>query len=124
MKPRLIAFLALAGLLLACVPMFAHHGGVAYDETKLVTMKATVVKYIWANPHTILLFDVKDDKGKVVHWTAETGSPSAMTNAGWNRNSLNPGDEITIYLHQSKLGSPAGRFTKVVLADGTVLNGA
>ena len=44
-------------------------------------------------------------------------------NVGWNRNSLQVGDVITVYLHQSKIGTPAGRFTKLVRADGTVLNG-
>lgn len=124
MKGRLTGFLTLAGLLLACVPVFAHHGNVAYDESKLVVLKeATVTRFVWSNPHSIVLFDAKDDKGKVVHWTAESGSPSALTNVGWNRNSLQVGDVITVYLHQSKLGSPAGRFTKVVLADGKTLNG-
>jgi hypothetical protein len=125
MKAKLAMSIGFAlSLLAVCVPVFAHHGNSAYDESKVVVLKeATVTDFVWANPHCLVLFDVKDDKGKVAHWTVESGSPSALTNVGWNRYSLKPGDGITIYLHQSKLGSPTGRFTKLERADGTVLNG-
>jgi len=105
-----------------CGPLLAHHGSVAYDESKVVVLKeATVTRLVWANPHNIVLFDVKDSKDKVVHWSAEGGSPSALSILGWNRNSLQPGDVVTVYLVQSKLDTPVGRFIKVVLADGTTL---
>ena len=92
-----------------------------YSDKLTEFKNVTVTKFAWANPHCIVEFDVKDDKGKVVNWTAETGSPEALRLAGWNKNSLRPGDVITIYLHAAKTGEPAGRFTKIVLADGTVL---
>lgn len=117
-----IAFLWLAGMLALSAPMSAHHGAAAYDESKEVVLKnATVTKYTWANPHTIIEADVKDEKGNVVHWVGEVGSPSAIGNQGWTKVSMAPGDVITMYIHQSKTGKPVGRVSHVVLADGTQL---
>ena len=110
-----------AGILMVCAPMFAHHGNAAYSDRLTEFKNATVTKWLWSNPHCVVEFDVKDDSGKVVSWTAETGSPEALRLIGWNKNSLRPGDVITIDLHAAKTGAPAGRFTKIVLADGTVL---
>jgi len=69
----------------------------------------------------MLLFDVKDDQGNAAHWTGEAGSPSAVRNLGWNKNSLRPGDVITVHLYPSKFESNVGRLDKIVLADGTTL---
>jgi uncharacterized protein DUF6152 len=122
MRIRFAAWLSVVSLLLVGLTASAHHGAAAYDETKEVVLKnATVTKYTWANPHTIIEADVKDDKGDVVHWVGEIGSPSAISNQGWTKVSLATGDVITIYLHQSKTGRPVGRISRITLADGTQL---
>ena len=122
MKTKRVAFLSLAATLAVCLPMFAHHGNVAYDESKVVVLKGAVVtKFAWANPHSIVTFDVKDDKGKLEHWAAELGSPSALSLLGWTKVSVQPGDPITVYIHQSKTGNPVGRIDHIVLADGSSL---
>jgi len=106
----------------ACLPIYAHHGNAAYDESKEVVLKgATVTQFAWANPHTIITFDVKDDSGKVIHWAGELGSPSALTNLGWTKASIRPGDVITVYIHQTKTGNPVGRISHIALADGSQL---
>jgi hypothetical protein len=112
----------LIGFLMASLPLFAHHGSATYDTQKVVVLKdATITKFIWANPHSITMFDVKDDKGNLVHWAAEAGSPSALSLIGWTKNSLKPGDVVTVYTFQSKTGNPVGRLNKIVLSDGTTL---
>ena len=111
----------LAGALLFCSSALAHHGAAAYADKIVVLKDATVTKFVWANPHNIVLFDAKDDKGNVTHWAGEMGSPSATTLLGWNRNSLQPGDVITVYIFPAKSGNPVGRLNKVTLADGTTL---
>ena len=112
----------IAGLLTVCGPLFAHHGAAAYETSTPVLLKGAVVtKYSWINPHALIFFDLKDDKGNVQHWTTETGSPAAVSLLGWNRTSLKPGDVITIYVWKSKTGLPVGRVNKVMLADGTLL---
>jgi hypothetical protein len=120
-RMRFKSFALFVGVMSVCAPLFAHHGAAAYVD-KIETMKdATVEKFVWANPHSIILFDVKDDKGNVTHWAAEAGSPSAIGLLGWNRNSLKPGDVITVYLYPAKSGNPVGRLNKVVLGDGSTL---
>jgi hypothetical protein len=120
---KLFMRLSVALIFLAVgVPVFAHHGSATYDTSKPVVLKdATITRFIWANPHSIAMFDVKDDKGTVVHWAAEAGSPSALSLIGWTKNSLKPGDVVTVYAFQSKTGNPVGRLNKIVLADGTAL---
>src|SRR5258708_17338286 len=114
---RLKSFALLVFVLSVCGPLFAHHGAAAYADKIVVLKDATVTKFVWANPHTILQFDVKDDKGDVVHWAGEAGSPSAIGLLGWNRNSAQPGDVITVYIYPAKSGNPVGRLNKVVFAD-------
>jgi hypothetical protein len=119
-KP-LTCFALLAGVLMTCGSLFAHHGAAAYANNLQVMKEAAVTKFVWANPHCIVLFDVKDDKGVVSHWAAEAGSPSAITLLGWTRNTLQLGDVITVYLYPAKSGNMVGRLNKIVLADGKTL---
>ena len=123
MKSALLKSLTLfGGLLTVYAPLFAHHGSAAYKTDKVVVLKqATVTKFVWANPHAMLLFDVKDAKGNVSHWAGEAGSPSAVRLLGWTKYSLQPGDVITVQLYPSKFESDVGRLEKIVLADGTTL---
>ena len=123
MKLKQVMSLALVvGFLTLGIPVLAHHGNVAYDTSKAVVLKgATVTKFVWANPHTFIMFDAKDDKGNVQHWSGEAGSPSALRLLGWSQSSIAPGDTITVYIYQSKTGNPVGRLNKIVLADGSEL---
>jgi hypothetical protein len=107
-----------AGLLLASGPVLAHHGGNLYDNTKTTVLKGTITKFEWGNPHNQIFFDVTDDKGNVAHWVASTEPPAVMTEKGWTRKSLTPGDQVTAYVHAAKNGAPVGNLQKVVLADG------
>jgi Family of unknown function (DUF6152) len=122
MRSKLMPFALLVAILTIGVPVFAHHGAAAYDMSKpLVLKEAVVTRYIWANPHTLVFFDAKDDKGGTTHWSVELGSPSAIALMGWNRTSLKPGDVVTVYMFPAKNGNPVGRINKIVLADGTLL---
>jgi hypothetical protein len=117
-----LMLLGLAGVAcLASVPLFAHHGAAAYSNKMTVLKDATVTRFVWANPHTILLFDVKDENGNVTHWAGEAGSPSAVGLLGWTKNSVQAGDVITVYIFPSKSGSPVGRLNRIMFADGRVL---
>jgi hypothetical protein len=123
MKSKLVvAFVLSAGLLAVCGPALAHHGNVAYADKIVEFKQATVTKFLWSNPHSLIDFDVKDDKGNVVHWVCETASPEALKLIGWSKSSIGPGDTITVFLYPSKNGNPAGRLNKIVLSDGTALH--
>ncbi len=122
MRRMLMSFFVAGVFLTICSPLLAHHGAAAYDMSKPLVMKdAVVTRYLWANPHTLVFFDAKDDKGNTTHWSVELGSPSAVALMGWNRTSLKPGDVITVYMFAAKNGNPVGRINKIVLADGTLL---
>jgi len=124
MKSNFIKGIGLiAGLLFVCVPIFAHHGGSDYDIQHPVTLKGTVTEFVWANPHCQVFLDVKDDSGKAVNWTIETLAPAVLKRAGWSRETLHAGNQITITLVPSKKGTPVGMLRKVVLPDGSELSG-
>jgi hypothetical protein len=121
-RNKLIPLILLTLVVTICSPLFAHHGAAAYDMSKPLEMKSAVVtRYLWANPHTLIFFDFKDDKGNTTHWSVELGSPSAVALMGWNRTSLKAADVITVYMFPAKNGNPVGRINKIVLADGTLL---
>lgn len=103
--------------------MFAHHGSAAsyiIDPKQEITMTGTITEFQWQNPHIYILYNVKDDKGNVVNWGAETHSPQVLIRDGWSRHTLQPGDKVTISLFPSKNGSPRGLLSKVVL-NGKIL---
>ena len=124
MKGKFLMCVALGiGLSIFSFPLFAHHGDTAYDMGKSVTLKGTVTQYVWANPHCILLFDVTDDRGQMVPWSAETENPSSMVHYGWTKDSIKPGEQVTITVIPAKNGKPIGRILEVVLPNGQKLAG-
>lgn len=119
MKVKPFVLLAvLISLLSFSVSAFAHHGTANYDMTKVVTVKGTVTDFQFINPHTLILFDVKNDKGDIEHWQAEATSPNHLVRAGWSKDIIKAGDQITISGFRAKNGSTVMRFQKMVLANG------
>ncbi len=97
------------GLLAVCPTTIAHHGtNISYDQTRVVALTGVVTEFRMANPHSQLYFDVTDESGSVVHWAGELNSPGILLRAGWTRDMMKPGDEITLSLHPSKAGTPVG----------------
>ena len=121
-KLRAIILIAV-GLMAVSVPLFAHHGYAAYDTDKKVTLKGTVTRWIWSNPHCLLQLDVTDENGHVAHWIAETENPSTMIRSGWTDKSIKVGDQITLTALPVKSGAPVGRIIDVVLSNGQKLPG-
>jgi hypothetical protein len=113
--------LAVCGVLGGGVPLRAHHGNAAFENASQVTVKATVTEWIWSNPHCFLKFDVKDEKGQVVNWIAETSNPPDMIARGWTRRSFKAGDEVSVTMIVAKNGVPVGRVRQVVLPNGQTL---
>ena len=125
MRSKLAIFLAvIAGFLMASAPLFAHHGNSAYDMSKTVPVKATITKFEYSNPHTQVYYDVTDDKGNVEHWVAETTNPAMLNRVGWSKDSLKPGDQVTLFVNPNKVGAKVTFLQKVVLSDGKELSTA
>ena len=99
----------------------AHHSTAAYDTKTITLTNAVVKRFVWANPHSIIWFDVKDGRGRVTTWGAESGSPSALTRVGWSRTSLKPGDAIAVEMFPAKNGAKVARLARVVLPGGREL---
>ena len=124
MKGKFLAVVALGvGVSILSVPLFAHHGNAAYDTGKSITIKGTVTRWVWSNPHCILQLDVTDDHGQVVQWTTETENPTSMTHYGWSMQSLKLGDQVTVTVMPVKNGRAVGRIIEVVLPNGQKLAG-
>ena len=103
MRTKLSVMIAGLGLLLAAVPVLAHHSFAAeFDAKKPVKLSGTVTKMEWINPHAWIYIDVKNTDGTVTNWMVEAGAPNALLRRGWTKNSLLPGTEIVIEGYQAK----------------------
>jgi hypothetical protein len=119
MRVRLRVLLAIVGLLVLVPLVFAHHSFEAeYDADKPITLKGTVTKVEWTNPHARFYIDVKDESGNVINWNLELASPNGLMRQGWTRNSLKVGDVVTVTGSQAKDASRLANARTVTLADG------
>jgi len=121
MKKLALAFAMTFGLLLVSAPLFAHHGEANYDTDKVVAVKGTVTDFQFINPHTLITMDVKNEKGETEKSSCEMRSPSMLIRVGgWDKNTLKPGDVITVYGYRARNGQTVMRLQKLTTADGTV----
>ena len=123
MKMKLLSVLAVGGgLILASLPMLAHHSFAAeYDSNKPVKLTGAVTKVEWMNPHARFYVDVKDEGGAVINWELELGSPNGLMRQGWTRSSMKIGDVVNIEGYMAKDGSKLANARSVKLADGRKL---
>ena len=116
MRTTLAAVAAGIGVLLAAVPVVAHHSFAAeFDATQPLKLTGAVTKIAWMNPHTWFSIDVTDEAGKVTNWGWEMGSPNALMRAGWTRNTMKIGDLVTVEGSRAKDGSHHANARVVIL---------
>jgi hypothetical protein len=100
------------GLILAAVPLLAHHSFAAeYDSKDLVTLTGVITKVDWTNPHIYFYIDVKDASGNMVNWAVEGYPPNTLKRTGFTHDDLKIGDNVTITGYRAKDSSSrvAGR---------------
>lgn len=114
-----VAVVALA-LFCSAIPLRAHHSVTAeFDSSKSFTVKATITKIEWVNPHTYIYAEVKDENGTVTPYSFEGGPPGALRRSGVLRTMFNVGDVVTIEAYIAKDGSKhLGLLHAVHFADG------
>ena len=102
--------------------VFAHHSNAEYTN-KLTKMEGTVVEYRWRNPHVTVVWDSKDQTGKVVRWRGELASITTVMGSGLTKDSLKPGQVVKMSVYPSKLGTPESVIQYIERLDGTVVLG-
>lgn len=118
-KNARVSVLALCiGLLILAPVALAHHGTANYDTTTKVTVKGVVTGFDFVNPHVQISWDAKDGSGAVQRWQGELTSPNHLLRAGWTKDSIKPGDEITVMGYGTKSGSHEIWIQKVTLGNG------
>ena len=100
---------------------YAHHATASFDMTQSTTVKGTVTGFDWTNPHAYIYLDVKNGKGAIEKWSVELGTIGMLARAGWKRDTVKAGDEITAAGNRAKDGRPVIRFEKIVFASGQEL---
>jgi hypothetical protein len=121
-KARIVSLLAVLAIsLMISGPAFAHHSMSMYDRGTESTFKATITQFDWVNPHTQITFTVTDEHGNIQKWVAEGPGPNRLADHGWNKESLKPGDQVTMVGNRNKDGSPTMRFVKVIFPNGQEL---
>ena len=101
----------------------AHHSFAMFDPTQVVSIKGTVKEFQWTNPHSWLQLVVVNDSGVAEEWSLEGLSPNVLGRMGWKRNSMAPGDVVTVYFNPTRDGSHGGNMVKVLRPDGTLIGG-
>jgi len=114
------SLIVVSGIMLAAAAqLFAHHSFAAeFDASKRVTLKGTVTRVDWRNPHIYVYLNVKDASGAVTEWACEGGPPNVLMREGWTRDSVKEGDQVTIDGALAKDGSKRCNSRSVNLADG------
>jgi len=112
---------AVSGFLLLLATAAAHHSTAPYDLVHGTIIGGVVVKFEWSNPHAQIWLDVAGEANEVEHWSVELESPGALSRLGWTRETVKPGDRISITGGRAKDGSFRMRAASVQVPDGRKL---
>ncbi len=99
---------AMLGVLLWALPGTAHHSGAMFDSETELTMRGTVTRFDYVNPHSWLYVNVENEDGSVTEWGFELAAPPRLRMVGVSPNFWRTGDAITLKTHPLKDGRPAG----------------
>jgi hypothetical protein len=99
----------------------AHHSFAAFDMSKEQTITGVVSRFDWTNPHTFIWVEVTNDKGQVETWAIEGMSPNYLGRRGWSKNSVKPGEKITVSIRPLKEGKTGGMFIRAQIGDRVLM---
>lgn len=117
-RPALAAVLAALALSAAAPAAFAHHSAAMYDRAHPRTLEGSVKDFQWANPHVWIQVVVPNGKGGFEDWGVECTSVNFMSRRGWARDTLKPGDKVTVVISPLRDGSKGGAFQSLTTLNG------
>ncbi len=117
MRQIVFRALGLLGAMLSAAPSIAHHSFAAvFDRDDTIEITGTVTRVEWVNPHAWFYVDVENRDGQIEEWAFEMGSANHLRRRGWNRNSLQVGDVVTVAGSRARNGTTTGAVRTVTLA--------
>lgn len=121
---RILAIFAALALVPAAAtfPALAHHSAAPFDLTKQITVRGTVERWQWTNPHSWLYISVTKADGTTEIWGLEAGSTGMLARTGWSASAMKRGDTVTASAHPARSGGRVGLLNRVQLANGRVLS--
>jgi len=121
-RPRIALMCALSLVLLTPAMARAHHSFSMFDHTQTVTLKGTVARFQWTNPHAYIEIDVTDGTGAVKHYSVECTSINMLQRLGWRSTMIKAGDQVTAVVAPLLNGDAGGLLLELTLPDGRKLD--
>jgi hypothetical protein len=121
MRFKSIALAAATAALLS-IPAWAHHSHANYNTNEFITLSGTITEVVWTNPHVWLYMEVANAQGRPQMWAMEGGSVTSLMRGGWQRNSLKPGDKVSVRCHRLRDGSEGCLLGFVTNINGTAMD--
>ena len=116
---RIVLLAVLGGMVMSAAPSWAHHSFAAeFDEKQPITLKGTLTKMEWVNPHGWIHMDVVNADGKVENWDVEAGAPNALLRRGLRKENFPPGSQIVVQGYRAKNGTRTVNGRTVTTTDG------
>jgi hypothetical protein len=117
--------IALGAVWLGHASAYAHHSFAAFfDSTKTVTLTGKVKEFRFTNPHGTIAIEVAEEGKPVRLWRAETNAPVVLMRRGWKRDSIKPGDTVTVSGWPARDGKPYFRLQRALDASGKLIGSA
>ena len=113
--------LIVAGSMLMAVSAFAHHSFAIFDHSQSKTLKGTVLKFQWTNPHGYMELDLGEGPDEVQRYTVELTSINMLRRAGWKSSDVKEGDRVTAVVAPLLNGDPGGLLLELKVPDGRTL---
>ena len=121
MKKTIGSVALFALLTVGVMPAFAHHSFAMFDMSKSVTLEGTIKQFDWTNPHTFVWVNVVNGKGETETWGIEGQSPNFLGRRGWSKNTVKPGDKVSVVISPLKDGRTGGMFRSMTLPTGKLI---
>ena len=121
MRFKSIALAAAAAALLS-IPAWAHHSHANYNTNEFITVSGTLTEVVWTNPHVWIYMEVANAQGRPQMWAMEGGSVTSLMRGGWQRNSIKPGDKVSVRCHRLRDGSEGCLLGFVTNINGTAMD--